>query len=229
MGFFINGIPRFVHQFAHEHYSKPVIPNSHLPIRFQLTKVDSNNDGLINEQSSSWATVLVEGTHLPFSQKFLYTNARKDETIVTPAGVGAEAALVPVFSMKLHSNYPRALIKITDLNLHVSTNNDIYWELIKNPELQSDTWVESVPTGSMIEIDDTASKYARGVVVQQGIVTNTVSSRLNFVDSIVDYLNEPIISADIDGNSNILTFGIRNLSGTTPIKLWYTINWIELQ
>lgn len=228
VGFFIGGIPRYVHQFGHEHLAKPPMPGSQLPIRYQIEKVNSASDGIVNEMRMSWCSVLLEGTFVPYLQKFSLTNARSDETIVTPSGVGVEAALTPLFSLKLNPAFTKATIKITGIKLKVSTDNDIYWELIKNATLDDDTWLEEVPRGSTAMIDKDASRYARGVVIKEGFVTysNIYSEKL--VETSVDYLVEPNVGADIDGNPETVTFGVRNLRGHNPIKIWYIINWVEL-
>lgn len=228
VGFYIGGIPRYVHQFGHEHLAKPPMSGSQLPIRYEIEKVDNDSDGIVNEMRMSWCSVLLEGSFVPYLQRFSLTNARNYETIVTPSGVGVEAALTPLFSLKLGPSYTKATIKITGIKLKVSTDNDIYWELIKDAVLDDDTWTTEVPRGSTALIDKDASRYARGTVIKDGFVTynNIYSEKL--VETSIDYLTEPNLGVDIDGNAETVTFGIRNLRGHNPIRIWYIFSWVEI-
>lgn len=227
LGFFLNGVPRYAHQFAHENRQKPVFANSGLPIRYEISKLESS-DTTLAELRSCWCNVLIEGTYVPHAPRFSYSNARTNAALITPSSVTAEASLTPVFSIRVRDIFRHASVKVETLNLSISTENDIYWELIKNATLESDTWQVNAPYGSMLEFDTTTSRYSRGVVIKDGFLNANGLGETNFVDSTSSYLADPILGIDLNGNIDTLTFGIRNLRGGSIIKLWYIVGWIEL-
>lgn len=230
MGFYLNGIPRYCHQFTHEHYKWPANSASSLPIRYEIMKTDKT-DTETAEMRMTWCTVIIEGQYVPYFNKFSYTNARDDETIITPSGIGAEAALVPVFSLRLKEDFRKAAAQIAQLQLNLTTSNNIYWELIQNAELQNDTWLiePDAQHGSMIKIDTTATSYERGYIMKEGLLSgNSGVQTFNFVDDLHSYITEPKFTADIEGNTDTITFAIKNLSGGTQPELWFVIQWVEM-
>lgn len=222
IGFFINGIPRYVHQFSHEHYKRPYGPLN-LPIRYQIAKV-SNTAGVTNEMRMSWTCVMIEGDFTPHLAAFSYTNAKAAESILTPATVDHDTELVPIFSFKVNSNYSHAIAKIVKMQFYVSSQNDIYWELVKNATLQSDTWVETVPHGSMLQIDNTASRYAHGTIIKSGFASRGLIIEEETIKEMSDYLREP----SINGLLETVTLGVKNLNGSSQVNIWFIINWVEL-
>lgn len=226
LGFFLNGVPRYAHQFAHENRQSPISNSSGLPVRYQIKKISTDNTQC--ELRVCWCNVLVEGTYVPHVPRFSYSNARGSYSLITPSSAAADSALTPVFSMRIKDIYSHASVKVETLKLSITTNNDIYWELIKNVTLQSDTWLVNAPYGSMIEFDTTTARYSRGIVIKDGFLNASSMGETNFVDSTSSYLSDPILGIDLNGDRDTLTLGIRNLRGGETIKLWYIIGWMEL-
>lgn len=227
MGFFIGGKPYYVHQFSHEDLIYSYQPSANLPIRYQVEKISSLDDGNWREIRMTWTSAAIEGDYIPSLYPMKYTNAHHEGTIITPAHILNEPSLVPVVSMRINENYSNAMFKLHSIDFRVGDSN-IYWEFILNPTLQSDTWVATrdSPKGTIMEFDLDASMYAQGTLLHNGFSHNL--GKENFITKPEDYISEKSGTISIDGTQDIVTFGVRNLGDNNSITIHYIIRWIEI-
>jgi len=229
IGFVLNGITRFVHQFAHEHYKYAPIHSSRTPLRYQIEKVDANNNSVISEMRMTWCSITLDGPYQPHFDHFTYTNARAAEIEITPSITGLEDGfLAPVCTLRLKSQFLEAAFKIKRLQLVLSTENEIYWELIKNASVEGATWGVIGKSGSMVEIDNTATKFEKGYAIKEGLLTNGEIGNYIFIKDVGDYVTENSIAVNIDGEADTISLAVKKLSGKNPPKLWFIIEWVEM-
>ena len=227
----IDGIPYVVHRITSETSKKPLVPADKLPLRCEITKTGSGDDGTYRELRMVSGEVIHEGAFSKIFRKFNVTNAKSGTTNLTPSSASSSASLIPVISFRLKEAFiNRGIFKMSEIKLlsritdEAVLDRHIYWELVSNPRLQSDSWSETdIVAGSMVEFDRSAINYAGGRVIKSGFMK---SSQVEENYEATLQWEEPLC-ADLDDSPDVLTLGIRNLTGTTNITFWYTLGWIE--
>jgi hypothetical protein len=218
MGFMLNGIPRYCHQFNWEHEFRP--PQSHLtyPIRFQI---DGSSQSDATDMFFMGSEIYVpKGDIMEYLTPYQTKLFRFETNLtLTPAGPGK----IPIFSIRPSSAYPATNIRFEKISLIVKSSHTILWEFSKNSQLVGATWETRPQHGSTSQLDESAIFFRGGETLFTGVggPGEVVVERLDRVAP---------VGIRLDGAADNVTFGFEKLStgtGAGDIKLWYQVIWSE--
>ena len=182
-----------------------------LPIRFEIL-----NTGTTTAQQFDMSCVQLstEGKNLVGIQNRTASN-------VDAGGANINtSSYKPLITIRLKSNYVRALINLLETKVLATTNDDISFRLIKNGTLSgSPTWA-SVGPESEVEFDVDASSVSGGVVLDEGFVAKNAGIPSNISDTF------EVIQSDFDGNPDTLTLAAKSL--TTSATVYGALTWSEV-
>lgn len=213
-GFVIDGSFVTCHVFHHANYlNRTYMTTACLPIRYEI----HNTDGSSGTMKHVCATVLSEGGYEPKEQLFCSIGPY---TGLTLSSVGV---LIPLVSVRLHPGRLDAIVQLKQLNVAVSSNNDLAgWRCILNATLGGATWVDSTGGSTNVEIDTAATTVSGGRVIETGYAQT---------GSINTSLQPSFFEAQLGRNSFTQTSDTLTLCAT-PLssnpKVYWSIAWTEL-
>lgn len=222
MGFVIDGIPIYVHEFLHSNNLPSVYMSTpNLPIRYEITNTAAGDAGSLEEICS---TAISEGG---YSQLGVLRTTNRGTSAI---GFKNTDGKVPIMSIRLKSGYIGATITPTDISIACASATTYLWELILNPSIASDpaSWVDI--TNSAIQYDVTRGRtntVSGGTVIKSGYVVgqgNTVST--NTAGDLTSLL---VMSADVNDVPDQLVLAVTRIdSGGSNVDFFGSLSWREM-
>lgn len=214
MGFVIDGVVHYAHKFNHANIETSVYLRSPLlPIRYEIQATASSS---ATSMDAICSTVIVEGgeeiTGRPRS-------ASRGGILTVIGNSSAEQ----IIAIRNRSNYLRAPVFATKVNIMSNTNNAFAWWLVLNPTFtggNSPAWLSA--SNSAVEFDTTrnGSWNFDGVILDSGYS----SDRVEFAES--NLSSRPFLGANIDGSVRDEICLIAISLGNNE-DFYGTISWIE--
>ena len=230
IGFVINGIPIYAHEFLHANLTDEVYMSTpNLPIRYEITKTGASTGGEELEQICS--TAISEGG---YSQLGILRTANRG---ATPIGFRNVDGKVPVMSIRLKSAYVGATITPTDISIACASATTYLWELILNPTIAPSGGPPATDPASWTDVSNSAIQYdinrgrlntvSGGTVIKSGYVIgqgNTVTT--NTAGDLTSLL---VMSADINNTPDQLVLAVTRLdAGAGNVDFYSSISWREM-
>ena len=181
-----------------------------LPISYEIESTSGASS--IKQQS---CCIMVEGNYEERGVQ------RSVNTGTTAKNVGS--TLTPVLSIKLKSQYRKAVLHPESYNiLQTSTNTTLYYAVYMYTTLTGASWSESQSgTNCIAEVDTSATSFSGGILIDSGYLpakaTATISEKFNNILS---------LAGDIAGNTDILTIAIAGVAGSVPC--FASLNYYEV-
>lgn len=165
VGFDINGVVYYVHQFLNaNNLAVPYMQTATLPIQMLITAASS---GATKTSYFKCATIQSEGGSL---DTFGF-NLATPETTAT-AGNNARVPLVAIRPKTTYNGIVnRELLVVQEINLFVTGNIDVQWELVIGGAYSGQTWADVNATYSAFEytsVPGTFTNLTGGVVIASG-------------------------------------------------------------
>lgn len=211
-GFVINGNFIICHIFHHANLiTNTYMTTACLPVRYEITNTGASS-GTLRQICS---TVISEGGYEQREQLFC--------VIGPSAGVTLSGTLVPVCSIRLASERLDAIIQLKQINVAVSTNNDLaQWQLVLNGTLTGATFAATTGGSTNVEVDTAASVISGGRVIETGYAqTGTINTLLNS-----SFFEAQIGRNSFTNTSDVITLCLIGLS-MNPKSYW-SLAWAEL-
>lgn len=213
-GFVIDGAFVTAHVFNHANYlARTYMTTACLPVRYEI----QNTDGNSGTMKHICATVISEGGYEPKEQLYCSTSP------YTGIVLGATGVLVPFVSIRLASGRLDSIVVLKQLNVAVSTNNDLaQWQLVLNGTLGGATWNAATGGSTNVQIDTSATTVTGGRVIEVGYAqTGSINTSLQ-----PSFFESQIGRNSFTQTSDTLTFCAIPLSSDP--KTFWSFAWAEL-
>lgn len=229
VGFVINGLPIYVHQFNHANLTTGVYMGSpNLPVRYEIANTAAGDAGSLEEIC---ATAISEGG---YSQLGILRSANRGSTSI---GFKNTDGKVPVMSIRLKSAYVGATITPTDISIACASATTYLWELILNPTIAPSGGPPATDPASWTDVSNSAIQYditrgrlntvSGGTVIKSGYVIgqgNTVTT--NTAGDLTSLL---VMSADINNTPDQLVLAVTRLdAGAGNVDFYSSVSWREM-
>lgn len=211
MGFVIDGKFILAHTFNHANYlTKTYMATACLPVRYEI----KNTDGSEGTLKQICSTVISEGGYEPKDRLYC--------AIGPTSGYTVGATLVPVCSIRLAPNRLDAIALMRQVNVAVSTNNDLaQWQIVLNGTLTGATWAASTGGSTNVQVDTAASAISGGTNIQVSYAqTGSIMSELQST-----FYDSQIGRNSFTQTSDVISLCIIGLS-MNP-KVFWSITWSE--
>lgn len=223
IGFVIDGIPVYVHQFLHANVLDSVYMSTpNLPVRYEITNTAAGASGTLEEICS---TAISEGGYTDLG---ILRTANRGTTSI---GFKNTDGLTPLISIRLKSGYIGTTIVPTDFSIACASATTYLWQLILNPTVagvDAASWTDL--TNSAIQYDTSrtvANALSGGTVIKSGYVVgqgNTVSST-----GPGDLRSLLLMSADINNTPDQLVLAVKRIdAGGSNVDYFGSISWREI-
>ena len=223
MGFVIDGIPIYAHEFLHANIINSVYMSTpNLPIRYEITNTAAGDAGSLEQICS---TAISEGG---YNELGILRTANRNATGI---GFTSGTGLVPLISLRLKSGYVGATVFPVDFSIACDAATTYLWQLILNPTVagvDAASWVNL--TNSAVEYDvsrTTTNVLSGGTVIKSGYIVgqgNTVSTAGSG-----DLRSLLVMSADINNVQDQLVLAVRRIdSGGSNVSYFGAISWREM-
>lgn len=206
-GFFQDGDFVVCHTFDNENVQTAVyMTTAILPLRYEITATGTLSSTATLKQICS--TVISEGG---YAQTVVETVVRRTTLLNTIGNT-----FLPILSVRLNSSTLGALVLFNQAQVLPTTSQNYEVCLVRNPTgLTGASWV----TGTFQNMDYDVSATAMTIpnataIIRSDYVTSTSQGR-QVLSANNDYNFDYQIGASIAGVSDILTLGIRTVSGAT--------------
>lgn len=222
VGFDIDGIIYYVHEFQHSNVvTAPYTESMVLPIRYRISSVESTGsmDAICSSvQSEGGAEEQVGYT---FNQSVLNVTSA-----VTTRTHAISIRPKTLFNSQKNTNE----FTIRDLSLFAINDQPIYWELVIGATLTTPNWIDVNNSYSATEYDTTGTfdNLTGGIVIKSGFLAGTNKDGVS-LSSDVSLLYP--LTLDKDGNNRelgTLTLLVQSL-GASPGDVDAVIGWVELR
>ena len=231
IGFVVDGIPIYVHQFLNANNSAGVYMSTpNLPLRYEI---ENDGTGAASELEHICSSVMSEGGvqnngYLRHHDSGTVSGLSADGVYAVMGGrlksthVDANAAdtVYAVIGLRLKTTHLDAVIREVSTTMISETNDDFEWSLYLNPTVAG-TFTYSDETNSAVQTATgaTANTVTGGTLVNAGFAKSSAS-----ISSILP--NALHIGAAIDGTRDELVLCVRPLSANADIQA--SITWREL-
>lgn len=222
VGFVINGLPIYVHEFNHANVISSVYMSTpNLPIRFEITNTAAGDSGELEEIC---ATALSEGGYS------LLGILRSKSREATPIAIASADGLVPLISIRLKSTHIGSTIIPIDLSIISSAATTYRWVLILNPVVAGVDAASWTPiSGSAVEYDisrTTTNSLTGGTVIKNGYVVGQGNS-ISAADS-GDLQSLLVVSADINDAPDQLVLAVQRIGAGGAVDYYGSLSWREI-
>jgi hypothetical protein len=216
VGFVINGQFTTVHKFNHANLTTSTyMTTATLPVRYQISTTAGYSSGT-SMLKQICCTVISEGGYQAISQKY-YVNL--GTSLVT-----VSTTLIPLISIRIRSDRLDSIVIPASVEMVVTTNNVVQYQLLLNGTLTGGSWVQKGGT-SNVEYNTTATAISGGTLIDTGYISSsnqaknalTSSGAIEFNTQIPHFLN---------GTSGIIT--ICAISFTANASVSAALGWYEL-
>jgi hypothetical protein len=216
MGFVIDGVGYFAHQFNHANVINSVFMQTpNLPVRWRIENVDGVAPGTMKQIC---CTVITEGGLEETGVQQSIGNG----TFGSPKTIGT-GAWTPVVSIRLKEEFIRSTVIPKRAEIMCTTGGNLYWEIVLNPTITGGAapfW-QSLDPLSRVEGDiNQNGNVAGGSLIASGYISADADYRTIEIDSVLN------IAATIDGVSDILTMTAISYSGNETVYGGFT--WLEV-
>jgi len=216
-GFYVDGKPVIAHTFHNDNINTTTyMTTACLPIRYELENLTGQTGSSQLKQICS--SVISDGGYQGRSQKQFVSVGTKTSDAVT---IG-NGTLTPVLSIRLNSNRLDAIVLPTQLDILVTTADNIRWQLLLNATgLTGASW--TTHSNGTIDYDTSTTAYTGGQIIQQGLAYQKVeSTALGTIDDFNFQLGR-----SQSGVSDIITLVAAGAAASTA-KILASLAWEEL-
>lgn len=219
IGFNIDGITYYVHQFLHANNGLQSVytSNPNLSLRYDIES-DGTGSGSIDHICAS---VISEGG---LEGNGIDRAADRGTTGFSAAG---NTTIQPVISIRCKAGSESITSKLNQISIIVTTSTDFRWALYLNPTIagtDNASWT-STGTQSATEYDisrTSANTLSAGELIKSGYVETGGQDQIDIE------ISSPLhLGRAIDGTLDEFVLGIQDLSGTAE-TYYASINWKEL-
>lgn len=213
MGFVIDGMPVYCHQFTHTNIISGVyisIPN--LPIRFEIENTGASDSATELKQMA--CSVMSEGG---FNQN----------TITRSADCGNEEksiglTLKPIISIRLKNTHRSAMVVPAKISILAKDTKDFRYVTCVNPTISGGV------AANWIDVPNSAIQYdisRTGNITNEGIVIDSGYTAINILPLTVDFASDYILGTLISGVSDEVVVAAQLLNGNDNLRA--SIGWKE--
>jgi len=210
---YIDGVRTLLHTFTNSGISPvPYMKTPNLPIRHEIVNVGTTSSA--QEFKFFCIQLSSEGRENIGVQNRTCSNE--------PAGGSSinKSSYKPIVSIRLKSANARAIIKLQAAKILATSNDDIIFQVVKNPTLTGASF-SSVGSESVVECDDSATATSGGIVLDQGFISKSGRTPSETVQTF------EVIQSDYAGTtSDILTLQAKSL--TSSATVYGALTWTEL-
>jgi hypothetical protein len=222
IGFIINGIFIYAHEFNHANIIDSVYMSSpNLPVRYEITNTAAGDPAQLEEICS---TAISEGGNTILG--ILRSANRGTTGISVTTGNG----LVPLISIRLKSAYVGATLIPVDFSIISAAATTYIWKLIVNPTVAGtdlSSWVPLSNSAAEYNVTRTAANaLSGGTIIKSGYIVgqgNTVGAA-----DAGDLRSLLVLSADIAGIQDELVLAIQRIGPGGGVDFFGSISWREL-
>lgn len=203
LGFVINGILYYVHQFNHANVLDLVyMTTPNLPLRFEIENDGSGPEDTLTHICCSVST---EGGR-DDGGTFFGINRE------TSALVIADANIHPVLGLRLKSTHLGAFIRLLNFTTYCTSSAEYAWYVILTPTETGTAASFSSLSNSSVEycIGNAGTVLTGGTILYTGVASDTNSSRNT---ALTEMRGDITIGSNIDGTRDTIYLAIRRLSG----------------
>jgi hypothetical protein len=214
-GVVIDGTFISCHTFNHANLVPyTYITTACLPVRYEITnRAATSGTSNLNQICS---TVLSEGGYEPKEQLFCQLGPVVGKTVTTTTAV-------PLISIRLAPGRLDAIAVLKQLNVAVSTNNDLaQWTLILNGTLSGPTSWGAHADSTNVQVDTGSNAISGGRLIEVGFAqTGSINTSLQ-----ASFFEAQIGRNSFTGTSDIITLAAAECTAS-PL-LFYSLAWAEL-
>jgi len=217
IGLVLDGVFYPVHVFNHAgHISLPYSRTLSLPVRYEISNTTGVNTGKLKQICSA---IVCEGSGSSLDEVYFFKDFTADTGIIPKTVGGAE---IPVLSLRLKSNFNRALAFPNNIDVMISSNSDnvVLFRGYLDTVLTGASWV-SVNTESVCEYDKTAS--AVNLANAHKIYSSYVKDKSTFH---LDVRNS-ILYSNVTGTPAIFTLTAQSVGGDVSVFAATTISELK--
>ena len=216
-GFYVDGKPVIAHTFHNDNINTTTyMTTACLPIRYELENLTGQTGSSQLKQICS--SVISDGGYQGRSQKQFVSVGTKTSDAVT---IG-NGTLTPVLSIRLNSNRLDAIVLPTQLDILVTTADNIRWQLLLNATgLTGASW--TTHSNGTIDYDTSTTAYTGGQIIQQGLTYQKVESTA--LGTLEDFNIQ--LGRSQSGVSDIITLVAAGAAASTA-KILASLAWEEL-
>lgn len=216
-GFYVDGKPVIAHTFHNDNINTTTyMTTACLPIRYELENLTGQTGSSQLKQICS--SVISDGGYQGRSQKQFVSVGTKTSDAVT---IG-NGTLTPVLSIRLNSNRLDAIVLPTQLDILVTTADNIRWQLLLNATgLTGESW--TTHSNGTIDYDTSTTAYTGGQIIQQGLAYQKVESTA--LGTLEDFNIQ--LGRSQSGVSDIITLVAAGAAASTA-KILASLAWEEL-
>ena len=216
-GFYVDGKPVIAHTFHNDNINTTTyMTTACLPIRYELENLTGQTGSSQLKQICS--SVISDGGYQGRSQKQFVSVGTKTSDAVT---IG-NGTLTPVLSIRLNSNRLDAIVLPTQLDILVTTADNIRWQLLLNATgLTGASW--TTHSNGTIDYDTSTTAYTGGQIIQQGLAYQKVESTA--LGTLEDFNIQ--LGRSQSGVSDIITLVAAGAAASTA-KILASLAWEEL-
>jgi len=185
-----------------------------LPVRYEITnRAATSGTSNLNQICS---TVLSEGGYEPKEQLFCQLGPAGGKTVTTTTAV-------PLISIRLAPGRLDAIAVLKQLNVAVSTNNDLaQWTLILNGTLSGPTSWGAHADSTNVQVDTGSDAISGGRLIEVGFAqTGSINTSLQ-----ASFFEAQLGRNSFTGTSDIITLAAAECTAS-PL-LFYSLAWSEL-
>lgn len=216
-GFVINGEFIVCHTFNHANIEQMVyMTTANLPVRYELERNGSSATSATMKQICS--SVVSEGGYDAKAPMDFATTANATKTLAT-GGV-----TYPLVSIKLNSSRQEAIITPAQLEMMISTNDNVRYYIYKNATLTNASF--STHSKGTVDVDTSATAISGGEVIGQGFIYQKGAFNLGG-KSEFNYQLERALASASTYTSDVLTIAATspgNTVGVNTILGWYELS-----
>jgi len=219
LGFVIDGVTYFCHQFAAANISDVVYMSTpNLPLRWEIEATAGGSTGSLD---AICGTVVSEGGA---SNRATRRAASRGST-----GIITNATPRPIIGIRLKDAAVRGYVVISDFTALVTSNAQGLWSIVMNPTFTGGTgptWV-SASTFMEYDISRTGTYNGDGVVIGTGYFSDAVDSIMVRLET--DALNsvQPF-GADLDGVRDEAYLICQNAGSNSNETFLGAMGWLEV-
>jgi hypothetical protein len=224
VGFVIDGVIIYVHQFLHANQIDTVyMTTANLPIRYEARNFVAQG-GVTSGYKQICSTLISEGgesSTVPDSIRAASTD------VSTPLTV-PDTGLVPALSIRLAPTFKgitnRGLIQPLGIDLLVVASKNVYWELQIGTTLTGDSVWTQPDSESIAEYNRDATGVSGGHVIAAGFAQGANQSKGFAPFAITPKIK---LARSFDGSaSDIATLAVRSLDNPSS-DVFVSLQWIE--
>lgn len=213
MGFVIDGMPVYCHQFVHANSIGGVYMSTpNLPIRFEVENTGVSASATELKQVA--CSIMSEGG---FNQN---TITRSADCGLDDKYVGT--TLRPIISIRLKSTHGSAIVVPTKISIMANDTKDFRYIVCINPTISGGTGA------SWVDVSNSAIQYDKsrtGSIINEGIVIDSGYTTMDILPLTIDLASDCILGTSINGVSDEVVVAAQTMSSSDDFCA--SISWKE--